>query len=495
MYLLGLDIGSSSIKIALVDSTSGKALGVVQSPDTEMVIIAHETGWAEQSPELWWEHVCKGIKNLWTKHEIKPQLIKAIGISYQMHGLVCIDKDHNVLRPSIIWCDSRAVEIGETAYKELGQDYCQRHLLNSPGNFTASKLKWVKENEPNLYDQIYKILLPGDFIAMKLTGQISTTVSGLSEGILWDFKKHAIAEKLLDHYGIDKSLIPNVTDTFSEQGRLTESAAKDCGLVSDIPVTYRAGDQPNNALSLNVFEPGEIAATGGTSGVVYGVSDEVICDDASRVNGFAHVNHSKQNPRIGQLLCINGAGIQYAWMRKMMGENGITYPEMEEGAMKIPIGSEGLVIIPFGNGAERMIENKNEGAQFSNVQFNIHTQEHFYRATLEGIAFSFVYGIKILEEIGTVSKTIKVGNDNLFQSQIFSETIATLLDCDLEMYDTTGAIGAAQASGVAIGIYKSPREAIQSIKPIRKYIPHKESKQASLDAYEGWFKYFEKLIS
>ncbi|MEO0585714.1 MAG: FGGY family carbohydrate kinase, partial [Bacteroidota bacterium] len=466
MYLLGYDIGSSSIKVALVEAATGKTLAMTKSPQQEMEILAIQEGWAEQDPDMWWQHVCLATQGLLHHYDIPPSQIKGIGIAYQMHGLVLLDQMGKVLRPSIIWCDSRAVAIGDQALTQLGTQKCYHHLLNSPGNFTASKLKWVKEHEPKLYAKIDKIMLPGDYIAYKLTGEIHTTISGLSEGMFWDFQSNQTADWLMEYFGFEPEVIPPILPTFSLQGQVTREAAEATGLAPEIPVTYRAGDQPNNALSLNVLEPGEIAATGGTSGVVYGVIDQPLFDEKSRVNGFAHVNHSASHNRIGILLCINGAGIQYSWLKHQMGN--WNYPEMEQLAQSIPVGSEGLRILPFGNGAERMLGNHQTGAQVNNLQFNRHSQAHFFRAGLEGIAFSFVYGLKVFQEMGLDINILRVGNDNLFQSSVFSQTIANLIGSCIEVIDTNGAIGAAKAAGVATHIYASPREAMQKLEIVQR---------------------------
>jgi xylulokinase len=494
MYSIGFDIGSSSIKAAIIDLSSGNEVAVASHPACEMKIEAPMEGWAEQNPDLWWKSVCIVTNQLLKKTSIKPSAIQSIGIAYQMHGLVLIDKNHNVLRPAIIWCDSRAVEIGKKALSELGQEYCHHNLLNSPGNFTASKLKWVKENEPETFERIHKILLPGDYIALKMTGEVNTTISGLSEGILWDFAKNNIATRLLEYYEIPVELIPEVIDTFGVQGKLTQNASNEIGLHPSTPLTYRAGDQPNNAMSLRVLNPGEIAATGGTSGVVYGVSDKILSDTQSRINAFAHVNHSHSQKRIGQLLCINGAGSQYAWIKKHVSHNNLSYTDMENEINNIPVGSDGLRVLPFGNGAERMLNNAQPGAHFSNVQFNIHTREHFYRAALEGIAFSFVYGIKAMADLGIIPENIKVGNDNLFQSNTFSMTICNLLGCNIEMMKTTGAIGAAKASRIGIGEFSSPEESIESTQSIKIYSP-KINSGIYQNAYNNWESTLANIIN
>ncbi len=469
MYLLGYDIGSSSVKAALIDAQTIETVGTVHYPEREMDIIARQAGWAEQRPEVWWDNLIAATHKLFRLFPVDQQAVQSIGISYQMHGLVLIDKDQHVLRPSIIWCDSRAVGIGDKAFEQLGQEFCLSQLLNSPGNFTATKLKWVKDNEPELYEQIDKILLPGDFINMKLTGRINTTVPALSEGIFWDFKGNQVSRKLMDYFGFPDSIIPEIVDTCSAQGRLSAGAARTLGLKEGTPVGYRAGDQPNNALSLGVFNPGEIAATGGTSGVVYGVVDRPCYDRQSRVNAFAHVNHHRENPRIGMLLCINGAGIQYSWIKQMLAAEGSSYQDIEEMLSSVPVNADGLCILPFGNGAERMLENRDLGSRILNLNFNRHSKAHMYRAALEGIAYSFVYGIEIMKEMGMQVETIRVGNDNLFQSEVFSSTIATILDCRIEMLETTGAIGAAKASAVGAGLAKSLAEVLGQPKLVKAY--------------------------
>lgn len=426
MYLLGYDIGSSSVKASLVDANTGLCVASAFNPKNEAPIESVKKGWAEQNPEEWWNYLKDSTKEILASSKVSPKDIAAIGISYQMHGLVCVDKNHKVIRPAIIWCDSRAVDYGNRAFESLGSDKCLSHLLNSPGNFTASKLAWVKENEPENYSRIHKIMLPGDYIAMKLTGEINTTVSGLSEGIFWDFKNNKIANFLLDYYGIDASLIANVKPTFSSQGEVNIEAARELGLAEGIPVTYRAGDQPNNALSLNVFNPGEIASTAGTSGVVYGVSDKVNYDPKSRVNTFAHVNHTEVNNRLGILLCINGTGILNSWVRRNVMPLSTSYAQMNEFAEKSKIGSNGVTILPFGNGAERILENKEIGCSICDIDFNIHTSNDIVRAAQEGIVFSFKYGLDIMKGMGMNINNIHAGYANMFLSPIFSQTFQVL---------------------------------------------------------------------
>jgi xylulokinase len=496
MYLLGYDIGSSSVKASLVNAESGKCVATAFYPKSEAPIISKKTGWAEQDPAMWWGNLKLATDDILDQVRRKASLqsktftskdIQAIGISYQMHGLVCVDKDMNVLRPSIIWCDSRAVPYGQKAFDKLGKDYCLPHLLNSPGNFTAAKLAWVKENEPDLFGRIWKVMLPGDYIAMRLTGSVCTTVSGLSEGIFWDFQQNAPSKELLDFFGFDETILAPRKPTFGVQGTLTREAAEYLGLTEGTPVTYRAGDQPNNALSLNVFNPGEIASTAGTSGVVYGVIGQVNYDPLSRVNTFAHVNHTAEDPRLGVLLCINGTGILNSWIRRNVAPAGISYADMNEVAAEIPIGSDGVSILPFGNGAERMLENKDTGCSIHGVSFNRHDKRHLIRAAQEGIVFSFQYGIEIMEAMGLKVDKIHAGLANMFQSKIFRDTLAGVSGATIELYDTDGSVGAAKGAGIGAGIYKDNREAFATLERLEVILPDHEAQYK--EAYERWKQY------
>jgi xylulokinase len=492
-YYLGIDVGSSSVKVALVDTITGKSLGVVQEPKVEMSMFALKNGWAEQEPNDWWLHTCNAIKKLKLQYNINKTQIKGIGISYQMHGLVLVDKQGKTLRKSIIWCDSRAVSIGSNAFKQIGEEKCASQLLNSPANFTASKLKWVKDNEPDIYNQVYKFMLPGDYIAYKFSNTINTTISGLSEGIFWDFKNDKIADFLLDHYDINPSLAPDIVDTFCIQSVVDKNGEVESGIAAGTPILYRAGDQPNNALSLNVLYPGEVAATGGTSGVFYAVTDSLSAKESHLVNNFAHVNYKKgATAKIGKLLCINGAGIQYRWLLNNLDVS--SYEEMNNLASEIPIGSDGVCLIPFGNGAERMLNNKEIGTRIVNLNLNNHHKGHMCRAALEGIAFSFVYGMEILTSDGINPKVIRAGNDNLFRSEIFANTVATLITQEIEIYNTTGAIGAARAANLHKGNFTSFAKTIMDNDYVNTFKPIK-NKQPYLKAYNNWKKELELILN
>jgi len=485
MKTIGIDLGSSSIKLALLDTDTGKCIACIQVPETEMPIRTRHFGWAEQNPAKWWNYLINAIPVLIAKGDSRKEDIRAIGISYQMHGLVCVDKENELVRESIIWCDSRAVPYGAKAVDEIGKEKCLPHLLNSPGNFTASKLAWVQEMEPENFRKTHKIMLPGDFLVMKLTGETTTTVSGLSEGILWDFMENRPAGFLLDYFGFDHSLLSSLVPTFGIQGKLTAQAAELTGLMPGTPVTYRAGDQPNNAFSLNVLQPGEIAATAGTSGVVYGVTDLIKFDPLSRVNTFIHVNHEKDNPRLGVLLCINGTGILNSWMQKTVAPD-LNYDAINLLASAIPAGSEGLTILPFGNGSERMLDNRDIGGSFSGLNFNIHGRGHLLRAAQEGIAFSIYHGMKIMEEVGITISVIRAGKANLFLSPVFRQTLADISGATIQLYDTDGALGAARGAALGAGIYSSFTEVFTGLNALDTVEPEKNQSHLLNEAYQQW---------
>ena len=484
-YLLGFDVGSSSVKASLVDVDNGQMVATAFYPEKEAPIKAVKAGWAEQDPEMWWTNAKLALSKIMAEADAKGSDIKAIGISYQMHGLVCVDKQQKVLRDSIIWCDSRAVPYGEKAFKDLGSEKCLSHLLNSPGNFTAAKLAWVKENEPELFSNIYKVMLPGDYLAMKLSGEINTTISGLSEGMMWDFKEKRPAKFLFDYYGFAEDTIADIVPTFAVQSVVSKAAAEETGLAEGTPISYRAGDQPNNALSLNVFNPGEIASTAGTSGVVYGVLGDVNYDPKSRVNTFAHVNYTEELDRLGVLLCINGTGILNAWVHRNITPD-LSYAEMNELAAQAPIGSDGVTISPFGNGAERVLENKEVGCQIKGINFNKHNRTHIVRAAQEGIVFSFCYGMEIMQQMGMDIKKIHAGKANMFLSPLFRDTLASTSGATIELLETDGSVGAAKGAGMGAGIYKDNVEAFSTLKRIAAIEPDTAKAQQYKEAYERW---------
>lgn len=482
MLLLGIDVGTSSIKVSVVDGATQQTIASAQFPDSEREIISLQPGWAEQSPERWWQDVKSAIQKVHHSGKYNSLDIGAIGISYQMHGLVMLDKEGNVLRNSIIWCDSRAVPFGEKAFAGLGEQFCLQNLLNSPGNFTASKLAWVKENEPELFERIDKVMLPGDYIAYRLTGNITTTASALSEGVFWNFKSNTIAEELMRFYGFDQQIIPQVQEVFSGHGKLSKSIAEELSLKEGIEVTYKAGDQPNNALSLNVMQPGDVAATAGTSGVIYGVSDEPTYDPESRVNSFAHVNHNQNTTRVGVLLCINGTGILNRWVKNNTGCN--SYTDMNEMASAIEAGSEGLFVLPFGNGAERILNNKIIGAHIEHIDLNKHTSAHIVRASQEGIAFAFRYGLDIMRSNGMNPAVIRAGRANMFLSPVFTEAFVNVTNVPVELYNCDGSVGAALGAGIGSGYFRNIAEAFTNVKPLVTIQPNQSALYDEL--YQGW---------
>lgn len=482
---LGIDLGSSSVKVCVLDGESGQIIANSFAPATEAPILSVRSGWAEQNPDDWWSYMKTALRQAMVSGHVQAEDVKAIGITYQMHGLVLVDKDLHVLRPSIIWCDSRAVPYGDNAFNALGHDFCLSHLLNSPGNFTVAKLAWVRENEPEIFCRIYKYMLPGDYLAMRMTGEVRTTVPGLSEGMSWDFVDNKLCDKLLTYFGVPSEMVAEQVPTFGEQGRITASAAVELGLCEGTPVCYRAGDQPNNAFSLNVLNPGEVAATAGTSGVVYGISECVNTDPLSRINMFSHVNYTAGKPRIGVMHCTNGVGILNAWMKRMVASNH-SYDQFNDLAAQAPVGSDGVIVLPFGNGAERILENRQVGASIHGVNFNTHNASNLARAAQEGVAFSFKYGMDVMQATGMNTKVIRAGRANLFLSPVFRTTLATIADVEIELYDTDGARGAATGAALGSGFYAHTDEAFSALQKIEVVAPVRNHHDQCLEAYSRW---------
>lgn len=491
MLALGIDVGTSFIKVSVYNAATSTCIASTQYPEIEQEIISKNTNWAEQNPLTWWHNVKQAILKLNAQNKYNPKDIKAIGIAYQMHGLVCIDKNKNVLRDSIIWCDSRAVNIGNKAFAQMGENFCLQHLLNSPSNFTASKLAWIKENETEIYNDIDKIMLPGDFIAMQLTGEVSTTISALSEGIFWDFKHNEISNDILKYFGFDFNIFPTIKNVFEEHGKLKKDVANELDLQEGIVVTYKAGDQPNNAFSLNVSKAGEVAATAGTSGVIYAVTDSLFYDKQSRVNTFAHVNHKINSNSLGALMCINGTGILYKFIKSIIGEN-LSYTDLNTLAASIAVGSDGVIVLPFGNGAERILNNRIVDSHILNLNFNIHNKAHIIRATLEGIVFAFCYGLEIMQQNGMQMQVIKAPKANLFLSEVFVETFVNTTGLTVELYDCDGSVGAAIGACIGANYFKNENEAFKNMKPLQVIKPN--TSKAYIKLFENWKTELNKLI-
>ena len=495
MYFIGYDIGSSSVKASLLVANSKEVIASDFFPKEEMEIKAKEIGWAEQDPETWWDNLKLAHQSVIAQSGIDAKEIAAIGITWQMHGLVLVDKNMRVLRDAIIWCDSRAATYGRKAFEGLGEEKCLNQLLNSPGNFTVAKLAWVKENEPEVYKKIYKMMLPGDYIAMRLSGEIGITTEGLSEGILWNFKENKKAKMLLDYFDISEDLIPEIKPIFGEQGLVSKQVASELGFALETPITYRAGDQPNNAFSLQVMAPGEVAANAGTSGVVYGIADKMTFDSLSRVNSFAHVNYTESTPYIGVLLCINGTGILNSWLKRNLAQNNLSYNQMNEMAASSQVGAKGISIIPFGNGAERVLQDENVGCSIHGLNFNIHTQADIFRAAQEGIVFAYAYGLEVMREMELEINCIKAGYTNMFLSPIFAQTLADVSGAIIELYNTEGAAGAARGAGVGLGRYESYKDAFNELQKVKTYHPNPENENKIKAAYSCWKNRMNKILN
>lgn len=453
MYTLGLDIGSSSVKACLYDARSFRIVGTSTSPSHEMPITAPEPGWAEQDPEVWWHHTIVACDDLRARHPAAWATVKAIGIGYQMHGLVTLDAGDKPVRPAIIWCDSRAVETGNSITGLIGRQRLLDSNLNTPGNFTVSKMVWMMQNEPDNWSKVAIGMLPGDYIAYRLSGDKTTSKSGLSEMILWNFLTNEIDTLILNNYPSIRAILPKIVPNIGVATSISMESAEMLGLQDDVVLSYRSGDQPNNAFGLGVTEPGSVGINAGTSGVVYAVTDKPVVDVAETFNPFLHVNNNESQKRIGLLLCLNGCGIMNAQIRRLTKAS--SYEMMNEKADDVPLGSDGLQIFPFGNGAERMFGNRNLGASIHGWDLVRHNDAHFFSASLEGIAATLSYGIDHMRSLGVNINKIHAGRANLFLSPLFCELIAAIARVDVYLFESDGASAAAKGAAYGAGLINS----------------------------------------
>ncbi|WP_339655368.1 FGGY-family carbohydrate kinase, partial [uncultured Salegentibacter sp.] len=342
---------------------------------------------------------------------------------------------------------------------------------------------------PENFKKASIMMLPGDYIAAKLseTPQIST--SGLSEAALWDFSKGKLATEVLDKMGLSEDFIPEIVPSFGDQATVSSAIANELGLDPDTKINYRAGDQPNNAFSLNALKPGDIATTAGTSAVMYAVSAENTFDPESRVNTFLHVNNTEKAKHNGVLLCINGSGILYQWLRKIISvgrEELIPYEKLNEEAAKVEPGSKGLRFYPFGNGVERIFSNKEVNSGIENLNYNIHQPAHLIRSACEGIVFAMNYGFEVMQSIGVEGKVVRAGKDNLFLSPVFREIFVNTTQTTLELYNTSGAEGAARGAAVGYGFYKEFDDAFTSLKCLERMEPDPKLSKQYQEIYQEW---------
>ncbi len=488
-YLAGFDSGTSSIKGTLIEAKTGKVVAECTSPKKELAVLSPHPSWAEQDPAEWWKHFCIVARTLLKK--VKPADVAGIGISYQMHGLVLVDEAMKPVRPSIIWCDGRTQAIGAAAARKLGPALLKR-ALNYPGDFTASKIAWVRKHEPKVYAKAHKAMLPGDYLAARLTGTICTTPSGLSEGILWDFKKQGLLEPVLKHYGIKRSLLADVRPTFAIQGTVSAAGAKATGFAPGTPVSYRGGDQPNNALSLGVMKPGEVAATAGTSGVVYAVTDKAIPDKQSRVNVFVHVTNAPGRMRNGVLGCVSGTGALYRWLRDLTGGD---YDKMNKLAASVAPGADGLVIVPYGNGPERVQCGRNTGMSMHYADLNRHGPAHVMRAAQEGIVLAFKQCTEVMAGMGVTVRKVRAGRANMFLSDLFGKMFASVVGAKVELMSTDGSQGAARGAGIGAGVYRKPDDAFVGLRPVKTISPDPKLKKTYTALYPKWAETVKTTLS
>lgn len=472
MAFLGIDVGTSSVKVSIVGE-DGVILASATAPaSSERAINSPNPNWAEQNPEDWWEDAQQAILNLPLEARLQ---VEAIGIAYQMHGLVLVDSQFQPVRPSIIWCDGRNIQESQILAESLGLDALENRLLNKPGTLTLAKLAWVAEHEPETLAKAHTFGLPGDFIAYKLTGEWSTTKSGYSEMVGWDFGASIPFEEGFRKAGW-KLPLPEARPNLEEGAPIQKVIAEKLGLPPSARVTYRAGDQPNNAFGLGVLQQGETAISAGTSGVLYGIGDSSPGLHEG-INRFLHVNS-----QIGVLMCLNGVGSALAFARRTWFQNQ-SYEALSELASQA--NPENCpYFFPFGNGAERILSER-AFSGFTELDFNRHNLPELARSVFEGIAFAYRLGSEKMEKAGCLSKVVNGTESGLLKSSFFAQLLANELQVELILSEGDGSTAAAR--GAALGIKKIlPKPA-----PLKRYLP---TSPANHERFSHWHKILEKFL-
>lgn len=464
-YLLGIDIGTSGTKTVLFDeagNTIASALG-------EYPLYQPNVGWAEQDPEDWWKATFSTIKAVLGKSGVNPSDVKGVGLSGQMHGAVLLDKDNQVLRKAIIWCDQRSSAECDQITSIIGKERLIEITANPAlTGFTASKVMWVKNNEPEIFEKVKKILLPKDYIRFKLTGEFATEVSDASGMQFMDIPKRKWSSEVLDKLGIDKGLLGDVYESQEVSGKVHKAAAELTGLKEGTPVVGGAGDQAAGAVGNGIVRPGVISSTIGTSGVVFAFSENVSIDPKGRVHTFCHAV-----PNTWHIMGVTqGAGLSLKWFRdnfcieekrtaELMGID--PYVLMDQEADRVEAGCSGLIYLPYMMGERTPHLDPNAKGVFFGLSAK-HEKQDMLRAVMEGVVYSLKDCLEIIKEMGVDVSEVRAsgggGKSKLWrqmQSDVFGTEITTINSSE------GGALGVALLAGVGTGVYSSVPEACDAI--------------------------------
>jgi len=490
-YLIGIDVGTSGTKTALFDTKGNTVMKVT----VEYPLYTPKEGWAEQKPEDWYNAVIQGLRII--SKEYPDANILAIGLTGQMHGLVMLDDEGEVLRDSIIWCDQRTEkECGEITKRV-------KNLVEITANpaitgFTASKILWVRNNEYEIYKKCRHILLPKDYIRYKLTGAFATDVSDASGMQLLDIKRRSWSKEVLDDLDIDINLLPQCFESVEITGYLTESAARLCGLKSGIPVVAGGGDNAASAIGTGVCEDGKAFTSIGTSGVVFVHTKEMKVDSLGRVHTFCAAVPGEYHV----MGVTQGAVLSLKWFRDNFCQeimetskllNMDPYQLMDEKAGKVPIGSRGLYYLPYLMGERTPHLDPNVKGAFLGITAR-NTKEDFIRAVMEGVSFSLKDCLKVFGQMGIFADNMTLCGGGS-KSALWAQMISDVFNLPISTLDKNegAAFGAAILAGTGAGVYESVKAAAKVIKQSGKFYPNEENVKVYEKLYGKYTTLYEKI--
>ena len=482
-FFLGLDTGTSGTKALVIDET-----GALAASDTqEYGLSTPHPQWAEQDPEMWWQAAQKAIAAVLQKANLSGDDITGVGLTGQMHGSVFLNKKQNVLRPALLWCDSRTGAECDEITRKIGGREKLFAVIGQPilASFTAPKIVWVKNHEPQIYEKIAHVLLPKDFIRLRLTGEFAAEVSDASGTSLLDVRKRDWSQPMLDALQIPREWLPKVYESPEVTGIISEAAAKRTGLRAGTPVVGGAGDQAAAGVGCGIVTRGRVSESLGTSGVVFAHSDEAFFDPEMRIQTFCHAVPGAWH----MMGCVLSAGGSLRWYRDTFA-NGTPYDVLTEAAQNAPAGCEGLQFLPYLTGERTPYPDPNARGVFFGA--TLRSEAHwFVRAVLEGVGFGLKDSFTLLDALHVPVSEVRT-NGGGAKSAVWRQILTDIIGhkhVTLEV-DEGPAFGAALLAAVGTGTFASVAEACEAtIRPSDETLPKPEN----VAAYEKYYGLYRTL--
>jgi xylulokinase len=483
MYWLGVDVGTGGSRALLVDA-NGRVRYSFVAPHEEMRML--KPLWAEQEPEDWWRASQLAIQGVLKQAKADGGAINGIGLSGQMHGLVLLDEKHSVIRPALIWCDQRSQRQVDEINAAAGPETVLRATANPVlTGFTLPKLLWVKDNEPEKYSRIKRVLLPKDFVRFKLTGEFITDVSDASGTALFDVLRRKWSDEMIGILHLDKSILPEALESSAIAGHISEEAARATGLRAGTPVVAGAGDQAASAIGNGIVRSGEVSCTVGTSGVVFAYLEKPAYDPLGRVHTFCHAI-----PGVWHVMGVTqGAGLSLQWYRNRFSQNS-DYDELTADASLSPPGAHGLFWLPYLMGERTPHLDANARAAWVGLTAK-HQASDLVRSILEGVCYSLKDGLEIIRELGATPSTTRLSGGGA-KSPLWHQLFANIFNQRVTTLETQegSAFGAALLAAIGTKHYASAKEAC---KAAVHEVSAKEPDRAAAAFYEEHYRVFRSF--